>query len=112
MSSFEEILAFLVVAGVIAISLAAIITRKNSAIGQAIADRMRRRAELRDAARSHIAAIPEPRTPIDHGAAGPDTKTDQLAILEAQQTEIGELSSKIDFLQRLVEEQNNTKLPE
>ncbi len=47
MSAFEAFLAFMVVIGVISIPFAAVITRSRSPIGQAIAERIRRRTEAR-----------------------------------------------------------------
>jgi hypothetical protein len=108
MNPLETILAFLVVMGVIAIPLAAVITRRNSATGEALADRIRRRNRLREAAQAR-----KPGNVAPQPAAIPSENTqsldpDQLAILDANQTEIRELTSKIDFLQRLVEEQKDS----
>ncbi len=45
MTPFEALLAFLVVLGVLTIPITAIITRSRSPIGQAIAERIRRKTE-------------------------------------------------------------------
>ena len=108
MTGLETILAFLVVMGVIAIPFAAVITRKSSAIGQALGDRIRRKTELREASGRLVRGQPE-------ALAGPganarntrNAQTDQLAMLEHQQQEIKELSEKIDFIQRLIENQHD-----
>ena len=120
MGPLETVFAFLVVMGIISIPLAAVITRKNSAIGQACADRIRRRGELREARRSpQLVAGPAARPQSDtsapryHERMGPDSAAQdaQQQILEAQQDEIRELQGKVDFLQRLLEERDKPSPP-
>ena len=107
MTGLESLLAFLVVMGVLSIPFAAVITRKNSPIGQALADRIRRKTELRERAGRLVEGVPVPRDQRTIQARAPeDTQASQLAMLENQQTEIQELSEKIDFLQRLIENQH------
>jgi hypothetical protein len=111
MSALEEILAFLFVMGIVSIPIVAILTRKNSAIGQAWADRIRLRSERR-----HGRLLAATRATIDtsraHGPAstgGHDRAADQewgkqQEIIDAQQAEIKELYEKVEFLQRLIED--------
>jgi len=118
MTGLETILAFLVVMGVISLPLTAIITRKNSPIGQALADRIRRKTEIREAAGRLVRGLPtgtqqhagsDPTANRATFPSGGEDRANQLAMLENQQSEIQELSHKIDFLQRLIEKQHEDK---
>ena len=95
MSAFEAFLAFMVVMGVISIPFAAVVTRSRSPIGQAIAERIRRRTEARYGG-------PAP-TALPDGSAGTPDIERRLQLVEDQQTELAEISRKLDFLERLVE---------
>lgn len=106
MSPFEAFLAFLTVAGVLSIPLAAIITRRNSPIGQALADRIRRRTELRFPASQSSGAVSQPG--VDEGRLLPSHAVShrldlQQELIEQQQQAMDELSAKLDFVQRLLE---------
>ena len=96
MSAFEAFLAFMVVMGVISIPFAAVITRSRSPIGQAIAERIRRRTEARYGG-------PGPTALSDGSGAGTHDIEQRLRLVEDQQSELGEISRKIDFLERLIE---------
>ena len=96
MSPFEAFLAFMVVMGVISIPLAAVITRSRSPIGQAIAERIRRRTEARF-------GKPAPTVLPDSDRAVTSDVERRLQLIEDQQCELGEISRKIDFLERLIE---------
>jgi hypothetical protein len=127
MTILEEILAFLFVMGIVSIPIVAILTRKNSAIGQAWADRIRMRSERRfgrllaSRRRASEALLyghndggqpgrpPDTNTSSADGSPGAGSATDrafahQQEIIDAQQVEIGELSTKIEFLQKLIED--------
>ena len=93
MTGLESILIFLVVMGVISIPLAAIVTRRSSPVGQAIADRIRGRRHRHPQIQQASEAI-----------QAPEAEDARLRLIESQQNEIADLSAKIDFLQRLVEE--------
>ena len=103
MTGFESFLAFMVVMGILSIPLAAILTRRNSAIGQAWADRIRRKTEARLGPKRRHIAIPEARAT----ASDPGESARQIELIEAQQQEIQDLALKIDFLQRLLEEKQS-----
>ncbi|MCK4515326.1 MAG: hypothetical protein KAU31_08715 [Spirochaetaceae bacterium] len=109
MNLLEVVLAFLVAMGVISIPLAAIITRKSSPIGQAFAHRIRRRTDAREAKRALKQGLLAAATGNSVPANSESVPADHLEILEAQQNVIGELSEKIDFLQRLIEDQHPPK---
>ena len=109
MNPLEAILAFLTVMGIISIPLAAVITRKNSPVGQAFAHRIRRRTDARQAKRALAKGTPTAPTRSSIPALPDDVAVDHLGILEAQQIVISELSDKIDFLQRLIEDQHPPK---
>ncbi len=96
MSAFEAFLAFMVVMGVISIPFAAVITRSRSPIGQAIAERIRRRTEAKYG-RPAPTALPE------GSGAGTRDIEERLRLVEDQQSELCEISRKIDFLERLIE---------
>ena len=111
MTGLETILAFLTVMGIISVPFAAVITRRSSPIGQALADRIRRKTELREAAGRLVPGVP-PEAPAGllsaRSASGePAQLAVPLSMLEDQQREIQELTEKIDFLQRLIENQQD-----
>ncbi|MFW5688573.1 MAG: hypothetical protein ACOC1U_03290 [Spirochaetota bacterium] len=106
MTPFEAFLAFLTVMGIIAVPLSAIITRSRSPIGQAIAERIRRKTErklgpspasLGGTARSG-ASIPASASP---GAAEAESRL--LEIVERQEETLTMMSSRLEFLERLLE---------
>jgi hypothetical protein len=80
MTPFEAFLAFLVVAGVLAIPITAIISRNGSPIGQAIADRIRRKTERKYG-----------RIGAEHASAAIDDGS------------IADLHARLEFVERLVD---------
>ena len=117
MTPFEAFLAFLVVMGIISIPFAAIITRSRSPIGQAIAERIRRRTQrkLGPPAASVVppaASAPPPAVSVAHVSATtaqlPNREEpDPHALIELQQAELTEMSTRLEFLERLLEEQSD-----
>jgi hypothetical protein len=107
MTALEVILAFLVVMGVISIPLTAIVTRTSSPIGQAIADRIRRKTERRfgPSPGSAASALPENNKPV---ATGAPEERDPAALIEQQQQNLQQMSTRLEFLERLIEKDHAT----
>ena len=109
MTPLETILAFLTVMGVIAIPFAAVITRKSSPIGHAIAERIRRKTERK---LGPPAEEPDPgrrATPRPHAGGSIDTP-DPVALIESQQQSLHEMSNRLEFLERLLEKEQSEQV--
>ncbi len=76
MTGCEAFLAFPVVPGVLAIPITAIVTRSKSPIGQAIADRIRRKTECK------YGGIDAPRVPAAIDDASPMDLNARLELVE------------------------------
>jgi hypothetical protein len=105
METLPMILSFLFAMGIVSIPIIAIVTRKNSPIGQAMAERIRLRT-----LRHHTAALPpghQPPTTAGGHAAPLDAaeRETQRVLIEAQDAEIRDLSEKVEFLQKLIEKE-------
>jgi len=93
MTPLETILAFLAVMGLIAVPIVGLLTRKNSAIGQAIGRR-----------------IADARSGDHEDAASADRRLAELVERQQQQAEeIHSLREKIDFIGRLLEHQDEPR---
>jgi len=91
MTPLESILAFLFAMGIVAIPIVALITRKGSAIGQAIGRRIAAREAI-DGETSGM-SVGNLRESIAR----------QQKTIEEQQTELSELRDRLQFIQRLLE---------
>ena len=100
MAPYEALFAFLVVMGIISIPLAAIITRSRSPIGQAIAERIRRRTEkkLGKAGRTSEAGAPG-----DGASREAPRGKDPYELIARQQESLHEMSNRLEFLERLLD---------
>lgn len=124
MAPYEALFAFLVVMGVISIPLAAIITRSRSPIGQAIAERIRRKTERKlgkaGVDQPGLAATGEPGETGRAGGAGapgdgvshdaPPGK-DPYELIARQQESLHEMSNRLEFLERLLEREEHAHGP-
>lgn len=109
MTIFETILAFLTVAILLSIPITAIITRKSSIIGQAIADRIRNRGKLRDRAAARFLPGDSDTNPPQAGSSDlAAIVARQESMIETQQEELSEIRTKLDFVQRLLESSEDT----
>ena len=91
MTPLETILAFVFAMGILAIPIVAIITRKGSAVGQAIGRRIAAREAIDD--ETVHASLENLR----------DTVVRQQKTIEDQQSELTDLREKLQFMQRLLE---------
>ena len=102
MPPFETTLAFIMVFSLaFVLPFTAIISRKNSPIGQALADRIRRRRRLA------VDEVPAPKQ-LEHRNQLLIQLERQQELLQEQQIEIKQLQDRIDFLDRLVDRREDT----
>lgn len=95
-------------------TLPAIITRRNSPIGDAIAERIRRRTE-RALGRIDFSTPRSARPAATASAGGEATAppspddANPVARIAHQQETLSELTARLDFLERLVEEKSTAR---
>lgn len=98
MTELEVILAFASVMGVLSLPLMLIVNRKGSPIGEALAERVRRKTERRYGPSTAVFPKPAPKTmALEHSA----DESDAFA-----QQEVARLAERVDFLERLLEERS------